>query len=276
NLGPEIPRRFLQVLGGGSPIPSGSGRRQLAEWLTDPANPLTPRVLVNRVWQQHFGRGIVATPSNFGKQGQPPSHPELLDWLAARFVAQGWSIKNLHRMIMLSRVYELSSAVDPATAEHDPDNVCLSHANRRRLDAESIRDAILTASGGLDASRGGPHAFPPVASWGFTQHNPFQAVYETDRRSIYLMAQRTRRHPYLALFDGPDPNSSTDRRNVTTVPTQALFFLNNPFLHKQSAQFADRLLRANGDTRQRIDLAHRLSLGRPATADEIKDVELFL
>lgn len=276
NLGSDVPRRFLEILGGGGPIPAGSGRRQLADWLTDPANPLTARVMVNRIWQHHFGRGIVATPSNFGKQGQRPSHPELLDWLAARFVEGGWSIKKMHRLIVLSRVYQLSSTADSATAERDPDNVWLSHANRRRLDAESIRDAVLATSNGLDRTPGGPHPFPPVASWGFTQHGPFQAVYPSDRRSIYLMIQRTRRHPYLALFDGPDPNASTDRRNVTTVPTQALFFLNNPFIHEQSLKFAGRLLRSGGDDCSRIDLAHRLALGRAATVAEIQETEAFL
>jgi hypothetical protein len=276
NLGAEAPRRFLQILGGRETVRSGSGRRELARWLTDPANPLTARVIVNRVWQQHFGRGIVPTPSNFGKQGQPPSHPELLDWLAARFVAQGWSIKSLHRLIMLSQTYQLASAPSARAAERDPDNVWLSHAARRRLDAESIRDAILATSGGLDRTRGGPHPFPPVSAWNFTQHNPFQAVYETDRRSIYLMTQRTRRNPYLALFDGPDPNTSTDRRNVTTVPTQALFFLNNPFVHAQSAKLADRLLRARADEAGRIDFAHRLVLGRPPSAAELAETQSFL
>jgi hypothetical protein len=270
NLGAPVPRRVLQILGGlDQPrVTSGSGRLELAAWLAGPDNPLTARVLVNRVWQHHFGAGIVGTPSNFGKQGRPPSHPELLDYLAARLVEDGWSIKALHRRILRSRVYQLAGAGNPAAAERDPDNVWLAHFERRRLDAETIRDAILAVSGGLDRSPGGPHPFPPQKDWLFTQHKPFQAVYPTPRRSIYLMTQRTRRHPYLALFDGPDPNSSTDRRNVTTVPTQALFFLNNSFVHEQALRFADRLLAEAGTDRDRAERAHRLALGRPATPEE--------
>jgi hypothetical protein len=217
----------------------------------------------------------VRTPSNFGKQGRPPTHPELLDFLARRFVASGWSIKALHRQIMLSRTYQLASAADPMNLAADPGNEWLWHYERRRLDAESIRDALLAVSGNLDRSPGGRHPFPPEKTWGFTQHSPFQAVYPTSRRSVYLMTQRLRRHPFLALFDGPDPSSSTAQRSVTTVPTQALYFINNPFVHEQSLKLAERLLQI-GDVRQRIDLAHRLALGRPAIPAECQAAEAFV
>ncbi|AMV36005.1 PSD1 and planctomycete cytochrome C domain-containing protein [Planctomyces sp. SH-PL62] len=281
NLGPAVPRGFPEVLVGrdAPPIGSGSGRRELAAWLTDRSNPLTYRVLVNRVWQHHFGRGIVASASNFGVKGSPPSHPELLDWLASRFIEDGFSIKALHRRILLSAAYRTASTAGPASAseaEADPENVRLGRFNRRRLDAEEIRDALLFVSGGLDSGRGGPHPFPPVEQWGFTQHSPFLAVYPSDRRSVYLMTQRLRRHPFLALFDGADPNSSTEARNATTVPTQSLFFLNDPLVHQAAEGLADRLLAASDDPSARIDRAFRLVLGRPASAVEIDRMRAHL
>jgi hypothetical protein len=275
--GAEAPRRWLRILGG-DPLPAaaGSGRLQLAEWLTRPENPLTARVLVNRIWQHHFGEGLVRTPNNFGKQGRPPTHPELLDWLAHRFVAGGWSVKALHRTLLLSHTYQLSSAGDVRNEGADPENELLWHFDRRRLDAEAIRDALLAVGGNLERGIAGPHPFPPENTWGFTQHNPFQAVYPTNRRSVYLMTQRTRRHPFLALFDGADPNLSVGRRSSTTVPTQALFFLNNPFVHEQAVGLANRLLRHSGDDRARIAEAHRLAFGRPATTAEVAAGEDYL
>jgi hypothetical protein len=187
SLGNEVPRRFLQLWGGEAVRGGGSGRLALAGWLTGPANPLTARVIVNRVWQQHFGHGLVRTPNDFGTRGAAPTHPELLDYLADRFMAEGWSLKKLHRIIVLSATYQQSSA-NPQSA--DPDNFWLARFPRRRLSAEEIRDAILTVSGDLERTPGGPHPFPDAKSWQFTQHNPFTAVYEHDRRSVYLMTQR--------------------------------------------------------------------------------------
>ena len=270
--GALVPRHFPLILGGQTLPPGdpGSGRRQLAGWLTDPRNPLTARVMVNRLWHHHFGRGIVATPSDFGKRGRAPSHPELLDYLAARFVESGWSIKTMHRTMMLTDAYRMSGDGDPRLAEADPENEWLARFPRRRLEAEAIRDAMLTASGDLDLSPAGPHPFPPPSQWGFSQHQPFQAVYESRHRSVFLMSQRLRRHPFLALFDGADTNVSTDHRSTTTVPTQALFFLNNPLVHDQSAKFAARLLRDEpADDARRVDRAHRLAFGRPATPGEL-------
>ena len=278
NPGPVAPRRFLQILGG-QPLPAdckGSGRLQLAGWLTDPKNPLTARVMVNRIWQHHFGEGLVRSPNNFGKQGRPPTHPELLDYLADRFVRSGWSVKAMHKLILLSRTYQMSSTDNEADRAIDPNNEGLWRYERRRLDAEAIRDSLLAVSGALDRTPAEAHPFPPANTWGFTQHNPFQAVYETNRRSVYLMTQRLRRHPFLALFDGADPNASTAQRNTTTVPTQALFFLNDPFVHDQADRFAARLLRGAADDAGRIDLAHRLAYGRPATLEETRAGELYL
>ena len=183
-LGPEVPRRFLDVLGG-QPVPpgAGSGRLQLAAWISDASNPLTARVIVNRVWQGHFGSGLVRTPNNFGARGEPPTHPALLDWLAIRFVADGWSIKRLHRLIMSSNAYQMMGGSDESNARVDPDNADLWRFDRRRLSAEEIRDAMLAVSGDLDPTPGGPHPFPPSTTWGFTQHNPFVAVYDHNRRA---------------------------------------------------------------------------------------------
>ena len=198
----------------GEPPPStsshGSGRLELARWLTRPSNPLTARVLVNRLWQNHFGRGIVATPSNFGVRGEPPTHPELLDWLAARFVASGWSIKAIQRDILLSQTYQLSSDHDTHGAAVDPDDRWLWRFPRQRLDAESIRDAMLAVAGNLDRARPGLHPFPPIDKWRWTQHDPFKAVYPSGHRSVYLMTQRLAKHPYLATFDGCDRVSAAE------------------------------------------------------------------
>ncbi len=275
--GEIVPRRFLEVLGGDT-LPAGlegSGRLPLARWLTRPENPLTARVMVNRIWEWHFGNGLVATENDFGRRGRPPTHPGLLDDLAHRFMAGGWSIKAMHRLIMLSSTYQLSSDYDSRAAELDPEDARLWRFPPRRLEAESIRDAILMLGGGLDRSPAGPHPFPPLGAT-FTQHAPFYAVYPSDRRSVYLMTQRMRRHPFLALFDGPDTNASTAKRSVTTVPTQALFFLNDPFVHEQADGLARRLLAATQDDQERIRLGYRLTLGREPLDDEIEKRKAFL
>jgi hypothetical protein len=224
----------------------------------------------------HFGQGLVRTSNNFGKQGQPPSHPELLDFLAVRFMSEGWSVKRLHRTILLSHCYRLAATGDAHNEAVDPGNEWLWHFARRRLDAEAIRDSLLAVSGKLERGPAGPHPFPPENTWGFTQHNPFEAVYATNRRSVYLMTQRTRRHPFLALFDGADPNLSVGQRSVTTVPTQALFFLNNPFVHEQAVALGERLRKAAADDRGRVELAHELAFGRQPTAAEVAAAEDYL
>ncbi|MCP4887844.1 MAG: DUF1553 domain-containing protein [Planctomycetaceae bacterium] len=274
----EVPRRFLEVLGGDpvQPDSAGSGRLELAEWITRPSNPLTARVFVNRVWQWHFGRGLVDTPSDFGSRGTPPSHPKLLDWLASEFIRSGWSIKSLHRLIMQSRTYQLASVDNDSNLAADPTNRWHWRYSRRALDAESIRDAMLAFSGRLDRNVPQSHPFPNVNTWGFTIHNPFHAVYESNHRSVYLMVQRNRRHSYLALFDAADPNQSVASRQPTTTPTQALFLMNSPFVHEQASGFADRIVAVAGDDRAKVLWAFETVQGRIPEDRIIEDAIAFV
>ena len=271
--GDEVPRGFLEILGG-QKLPGGatnSGRYEFSQWLTDPKNPLTARVMVNRIWQHHFGKGIVQTPNDFGTRGKAPTHPELLDYLASRFVQSGWSIKAMQKLIMLSSAYQMTSqsgaGVSPATA--DPNNDLLWKFNRRRLDAEELRDAMLAISGRLDPTMGGPHPFPPETEWRYTQHRPFVAAYDTNRRSVYLMQQRIKKQPFLEIFDGPDSNATTAERPINTTPIQALFMMNDPFAHEQADQLGVRIGLACQQDRDRINYAYKLVFGRPATREEI-------
>ena len=253
-----------------------SGRLQLANWIVDNDNPLAARVMANRIWLGHFGRGIVPTPNDFGRQGKPPSHPDLLDWLAARFIESGWSVKAMHRIIMLSRTYQSASRLSDEAVARDGNNDLLSAFPRRRLDAESIRDTLLALSGTLDRSEGGIHPFPPQPEWNFTQHNPFKATYDTKRRSVYLMTQRIQRHPYLGIFDGPDPAASTALRLTSTTPLQALYLLNDSFVHDQSRAFARRIFAEGSDDVARLERAYRLALGRPPDSVEVHQARQFL
>jgi len=240
--------------------------------------------MVNRLWQHHFGRGLVATPNDFGTQGRRPSDPELLDWLASRFIESGWSVKAMHRLILNSAAYQQSSQVegreprveserslDSRLSTLDSDVALFSPFPRLRLDAEQLRDALLAVSGELDPTPGGAHPFPPENTWAFTQHAPFGAVYESKKRSVYLMQQRIRKHPFLALFDGADPNASTGERGVTTTPLQALFAMNDKFAHEQATAFARRLLREAGEDRFRLERAYQLAFARRARPDEVRE-----
>lgn len=277
--GPTIKRRPPEFLARGFAfdIPQGSsGRLELAQWLTSPGNPLTARVMVNRIWQHHFGKGLVGTPSNFGLRGDEPTHPELLDYLADRFIKSGWSIKSMHRLMMTSRTYQLVSSHAEASATKDPANKWYWRFDRRRLDAESLRDAMLAVAGNLDFRQAGPHPFPPIETWTFTQHNPFKAVYETNHRSVYLMTQRIIRHPYLALFDGPDPNMTSDVRTESTVAPQALFMMNHKFVQDQAAAFAKRLMAISSSEEVRIELACQLAWSRPARSEDFQRGTSFI
>jgi len=275
--GSLAPRRNLEILGGQPlALSTGSGRRELAAWLTAPTNPLTARVMVNRIWQHHFGRGLVGSENDFGARGERPSHPELLDWLASRFVERGWSVKSLHRLIMSSATYQQRSADDTAAAQTDPEARLLWRFNIRRLSAEELRDAMLLSADQLDRSPGGAHPFPAVDSWGFTQHAPFYGQYPTNQRSVYLMQQRLKRHPFLALFDGADPNATTARRGNTTVPTQALYLMNSEFVHDQSRALAERIVRAAADEPGRLSFAWRTTLGREPSEQEAAEAAAFL
>jgi hypothetical protein len=269
-LGREVPRRFFEVLGGqGLPTgEQGSGRRELADWVADPANPLTARVMANRVWHWHFGKGIVQTPSDFGRQGRVPTHPELLDWLARRFVESGWSVKALHRLILSSHAYRVSCDDDPAALAADPSDDLMWKFRRRRLEAEAIRDSILAVAGTLDRSIGGPHPIPPMPTWEYTEHKPFLSVYDHTLRSVYLLTQRISRHPFLGTFDGAETNSGTPARITSTTSLQALSLLNDPFVHTQAAAFAARLAKEGSDDTSRIDRAFLLALGRKPTGNE--------
>jgi cytochrome c553 len=271
--GPVVPRGVPEFLSSGRPLSlpaTGSGRLELARWITQSDNPLTARVLVNRIWQHYFGKGLVGTPNNFGLRGDEPTHPELLDWLATEFVRSGWSIKHLHRLILTSKTYQLSCIPDAANAARDPGNRYLGRADRRRLDAEAIRDSLLAVGGHLDRSRPGPHPFPPMRDWPWTQHNPFKQVYPSNHRSVYLMTQRLQRHPFLALFDGPDTNHTTEKRSSSTVPLQALYLMNDPFVREQAEGLAGRLLAAAPDAAGRVARGCELAWGRPPHSDEIE------
>jgi len=246
-------------------------------------------VLVNRLWQHHFGRGLVATPNDFGMRGEKPSHPELLDWLACEFVASGWSIKHMHRLMVLSSTYRQASRVAPTAVANkiDPDNRLLWRMNRRRLEGEVLRDSVLAVAGSLHAKLGGPRVLvplePEVYELIFTEGEPdglwpvTPDPREHSRRSIYLFAKRNVRLPLLEAFDRPDSLTSCAVRPVSTFAPQALILLNGPFLQAQSKQFAARLLQECGcDGRQQIDRAYRLALGRPPRASELALATEFL
>jgi hypothetical protein len=266
-LGEVVPRRWLEVLGG-KPISdkSASGRLDLANWIATAKNPLTARVMANRIWLHHFGKGIVKTPNDFGTRGTAPTHPDLLDWLAAEFVRTGWSIKALHRTILLSATYQQASASREEGMQADAANEHYWRFQRRRLSAEELRDSLLVASGRLDRAPAQAHPFPPESSWGYTQHVPFSTFFELDKRSVYLIQIRNRRHPFLGLFDGADPNATTPMRQSTTVPTQALYFLNDPFFHAQAEKLADRV-RALPEA-ERTARLFRIALQRGPTEKE--------
>jgi hypothetical protein len=270
DLGDEVPRHFLQVLGN-SDLPAGtkgSGRLEMANWIASPENPVTARVIVNRIWQGHFGTGIVATPNDFGSRGAAPSNQALLDYLATQFVAKGWSIKAMHRMILLSHTYQLSSDDSPEAEQNDAENKYLWRHSRTRMDAEEIRDAMLATSGKLDTSPAGPQPFPPEYEWNYSGHAPFHAVYETNHRTLYVMAQRSRRHPYLGLFDGANPSISVATRDTSVTPLQALYFMNASFPKECAAALAKQLGESSTSGKEEIREAFVRIYGRPPDAQE--------
>ncbi len=244
---------------------STSGRLEFANWLTDGKHPLTARVFVNRVWQHHFGEGIVRSVDNFGKLGERPTHPELLDWLAHEFVSHRWSIKHLHRVILLSSAYRQAGRHDEKSALADPDNRLLWRFPRQRLDAEAIRDGMLAVAGTLDRTPGG--SLLPTRNFEYVGDN---VKYDTPRRSVYLPVIRNKLFPFFQTFDFPDPSTMTGKRVSTVVAPQALFLLNSPFASAQGRAFAERLAKAEPtDDSARVVLAYRLAYGRPATTEEV-------
>ena len=268
-----VPRRFPLVLAGATQpaLPKGqSGRLELAAWLTDARHPLTARVIVNRVWRWHFGKGLVRSVDNFGLTGDAPTHPELLDRLAADFTADGWSLKRLHRRIMLSATYRMSTAHDAKAATADPDNRLLWRANPRRLEAEAIRDSLLAVGGLLDRTAGGP-ALAGVKNrdYLFDHTSKDRTSYASDRRSLYLPVIRNNLYDVFQLFDAPDPAVPTGDRATTTVPTQALFFLNSDLAARAADALAGRVLAAPVlDDPGRVRLLFELAYARPPTATE--------
>jgi hypothetical protein len=280
--GEAVDPGFPEVLGTKAPARTG-GRLTLAKWLTDSANPLTPRVLVNRLWQHHFGRGIVPTPNDFGKLGDPPTHPELLDWLASEFVAGGWKIKPLHRLILTSSAYRMSSQANDKALDIDPANLLLWRWNMRRQTAEEVRDAMLAVSGHLNLKMGGPSIYPPIPrevlagqsrpGQGWRTSSPDEAV----RRSVYIHIKRSLLVPLLAQFDLADTDASCPVRFTTTVPTQALGMLNGDFSNEQATALAQRLTReVPAGLADRIRRAIRLTTGRVPAADEVNQDVAFV
>jgi hypothetical protein len=281
--GSQMQPGFFTVITEGSPptaISPSSGRtsgrrRALAAWITSPDNPLTARVMVNRIWHHHFGRGIVSTLNNFGKMGEPPTHPELLDWLATEFVARGWSVKQMHRLIMTSQAYQMSSQLENAANQKaDPENRLLWKFRLQRLDAEALRDSLLAVSGKLIREMGGPPVFPRVdPSVVATMKNGIWEIEDDGpkvwRRSVYVYRKRGMPFPMFEVFDLPDQNVSCSGRNITTVPTQALTLLNNEFVIRQSRFFAERVAaEAGADAAEQLARAYQLALGREPSEEE--------
>jgi len=256
--GKIIARGLPQFLAGENQpaITHGSGRLRLADWIASPNNPLTARVAMNRIWQHHFGQGIVRTSTNFGRRGEPPTHAGLLDYLAVRFTESGGSLKAMHRLIMLSAVYQQQSVVPPDTAAADPENLWLGRMNRKSLDAEELRDSLLMVAGGLDRHAGGPG---------------FQDI-TLKRRSLYLMSVRTgAKSSFASVFDGPDCTAVVEKRTVSTVAPQALFLLNDPFTHEQARRLARRIEQSSGkrDPETNLRAAYRWVLSRAPTNQEL-------
>jgi hypothetical protein len=264
-------KRPSPELGLAADAPEGERRRKLAEWIVHPDNPLTARVIVNRVWHYHFGTGLVGTPNDFGTNGERPSHPELLDRLARDFLAQGGRLKALHRRIMLSSTYRQSSRVEPKAAARDAEDRLLWRFPPRRLEAESVRDAILAVSGRLDRAVGGP-SFRPFTITVF--NSSFYNLFDSDapgldRRSVYRINVNSAKDPLLETLDCPDPSVKTPRRALTTTPVQALTLMNAAFVQRQARWMAVRVRAESGDDPARqVERAYRLALGRPPTGDE--------
>ena len=290
--GEQVEPGFPEVLGFSDPVikelppeKKSSGRRTaLARWITDPRNPLTARVMVNRLWQQHFGRGIVQTPNDFGFQGMAPTHPQLLDWLASQLVQGEWKLKRIHKLILMSNAYQMASQAPQATLARDPENKLFSRFAMRRLAAEEVRDTILSVTGSLNPKMFGPSIYPdiprevklgqsrPGEGWGNSSPE------EKSRRSIYIHTKRSLAVPFISAFDGPDTDTTCPIRFETTQPTQSLAMLNGPFAHQQAAVFGNYLRKQRDaeDLRGQVSLALRRSLQRPVTDQQIEQGLKFI
>lgn len=282
-VGETVPRRFLEVFDGQPIVDTGSGRLQLALEMIDPQRtPIVPRVIANRLWHHYFGRGLCPTPNDFGHLGQLPSHPELLDWLASQLVQENWSLKSIHRHILLSATYRMSSQIstDPRVAEVDPQNVLLHRMHVKRLQGEAIRDGILKVSGRLNSTQFGPSVPIHLTTFLEGRGRPGQSgpVDGHGRRSLYLSVRRNFPEPFFQAFDFPNPHTSIGRRNVSNVPAQALAMLNNPLVVQQSRQWSERLLHEYPDAPlpDRITALYLQAYARLPTAEEIHLAEEFL
>ena len=274
-LGNIVPRHTPPVLRGPRQTQftaQESGRRQLAEWLVDPQHPLTARVFVNRVWRWHFGHGLMRTTDNFGLLGESPSHPELLDWLARRFIADGWSVKSIHRLILNSSTYQQSSSVEG----RDPENRLFGRAEVRRLEAEAVRDALLAVSGQLETTMGGSLLKLKNRDYFFDHTSKDLTTYDSRRRSLYLPVVRNNVLDLFQLLDFPDPSVSNGNRATTVVPLQALLILNSEFVMQAAADLADRLHGEASDDDQRLSRLYLIALGREPTCVERSADRAFL
>jgi hypothetical protein len=283
NPGGVVAPGFPSILADADPTSLGTnGRRKaLADWMTRPDHPLTSRVIVNRLWQGHFGRGIVATPSDFGKQGAEPTHPELLDWLATALVARGWSLKALHRLMVTSATYRQSSLPLARTLAADPENTLLGRMPRRRIEAEAVRDALLAVSGGLDRREGGPSVFPDLPPGVDTRSGWTRSPSAADRnrRSVYVFVRRNLKYPLFDAFDSPDTNTTCPERNISVNAPQALMLLNSDLVLDQARALAGRLYAGAKDRNDKPALvrsAYRLAFGRLPDADELARGVSFL
>ena len=275
--GEVVPRRMPTVLGGRALVHANGDRFALANELTRQDNPLTARVMVNRVWHHLFGRGLVATTDNFGRTGERPSHPELLDHLASKFMREGWSVKQLIREIVTSRTWQMASESSPEARERDPDNLLLSHANARRLTAESIRDTLLAVAGNLDLTIGGPSIFNFYREAVDPDKQPPSGPLDGNgRRSLYLEVRRNFLNDFLITFDFPRPNSPTGRRSETNVPAQSITLLNDPLVLQQAEVWGRRISSQPATDEERIVLMHREAFLRAPSNDECARALAFL
>ncbi len=285
NPGEEVEPGFLSVIAGRSEWTDSTGptsgrRTALANWLTDSKNPLTARVIVNRLWQGHFGRGIVATPSDFGTQGSPPSHPELLDWLATELIRQGWSLKAMHRLMVTSSTYQQASTASAKTIEDDPENALFSRMPRHRLEGEAVRDALLASSGELNTAVGGPSVFPDLPPGMETRGGWVRSAKASDRnrRSLYVFVRRNLKYPLFDAFDAPDSNVTCPERNISVNAPQALMLLNSDLVLDQAKAMAGRVLTVTdrNDPKALVTQAYRLALGRQPSEIERTRAVTFL
>jgi len=280
NLGREAPRGFLRVLVSptASETSNASGRLRVADQLARPDNPLPARVMVNRIWKHHFGQGIVRSTDNFGKTGERPTHPALLDYLAKRFIDSGWSVKAMHRLMVLSQAYRMSAEPSVEAKQADPENRLLHHMTVRRLEAEVIRDALLAVSGSLDPALFGPSVMPHISEHQDGRGKPAKPgpVDGGRRRSLYIGVRRNFLTPLFLAFDYPLPTSTIGRRNTSTVPSQALMMMNNEFITLEARRWAERLLRGQADQGDRIESLFLSAFARPPEADELREVSAFL